>query len=105
MERRFECPIDVRLEVVWAAGSLNGVGALRNLSRSGAWIDDVSTQPPMGATIRIIVLDMEEERDVVFVDGKVVRSTLSGFAVEFHPASSHKIGRFLDRLVESDSLG
>ncbi len=106
MERRFEGRIETRFEVVWVAGRLDGQGSLRTLSRSGAWIDDVSVQPPPGARVRIVILDAEEEgEDLELVDAEVVRRTSSGFAVEFHPASSHKIGRFLDRLVESDSLG
>ena len=106
MERRFEGRIETPFEVVWVSGRLDGEGSLRNLSRSGAWIDDLSAQPPMAAMIRIIVLEMEEEgRDPMLVEGEVARRTSWGFAVEFHPASSHKIGRFLDRLAEADPLG
>ncbi len=106
MERRFEGRIETRFEVVWVAGRLEGEGRLRNLARSSAWVDDVSVQPPPGARIRITILDPAEEgEDLELFHADVVRRTSSGFAVEFHPASSHKIGRLLDRLVESDRLG
>ena len=105
MERRSQGRIETRFEVVWAAGSLDGEGALRTLSRSGAWVDDASVQPPMGARVRIVILDLEEEeRDPVLVDGVVARRTAAGFAVELDPACSSKIGHLLDRLVESEPL-
>ena len=106
MERRVVDRIETRFEVVWAAGSLDGEGVLRNLSRSAAWIDEVSVQPPLGARIRVVILDLEEEeRDPVLVDGVVVRRGSVGFAVELDPLSSSEVGRLLDRLAESDPLG
>ena len=99
MERRSEARIETTFEVVWEAGSLDGVGILRNLSRSGAWIADLSVQPHIDVRIRIAIL--EEERAPVVVNGVVVRRTSAGFAVELDPASSSGIGRLLDRLVES----
>ena len=95
--------IETRVEVVWAAASLDGEGVLRNLSRSGAWIDEVSVQPPLDARIRVVILDMEEEeREPVLVNGVVVRRSSTGFAVEFDPATSSGIGFLLERLAESD---
>ncbi len=103
MERRYEVRIETRFEAVWAAGSLYGVGVLRNLSGSGAWIDEVSAQPPMGARIRIVI--PEEERDPLVVEGEVVRRTTLGFSVGIQPANSDAVRRLLARLAESDSLG
>ncbi len=103
MEGRYEVRIETRFEAVWAAGSLYGVGVLRNLSGSGAWIDEVSAQPPMGARIRIVIL--EEERDSLVVDGVVVRRTTLGFSVGIQPANSDAVRLLLDRLTEADPLG
>ena len=41
-ERRYEVRIASRFEAVWAAGSLDGVGVLRNLSGEGAWWSEAS---------------------------------------------------------------
>ena len=102
-ERRYEVRIETRFEVVWSAGRLEGVGVLRNLSRSGAWIDEVSVQPPMYARIRIVIL--EDPRDPLVVEGVVVRRTTSGFSVGIYPASSDAVRLLLDRLAESDPPG
>ena len=104
VERRSEDRTETRFEVVWAVGTLDGEGALRNLSRSGAWIEAVSVPLLTGARIRVVILDREEEeRDPVLVDGAVVRRTSAGFAVRFDPASSTEIGRLLDRLSATRS--
>ena len=107
MERRSQARIETRFEVVWSAGSLDGQGSLRILSLSGAWIDDASTQPLLGARVRIVVLDLvEEARDPLVADGVVVRRSSEGFAIEFHAASSPEIKRLLDRIAEeADPLG
>ena len=106
MERRSQGRIETSFEVVWAAGSLDGMGVLRNLTLWSAWIDEVSVPPPMRARIRVVILDVEEEeQDPALVDGDVVRRTSTGFAVALDPASSPEIERLLDRLAESDSLG
>ncbi len=89
MERRHE-RIETRFEVVWVAGSLDGVGVVRNLSRSGAWIDAMRVPPQTGARIQIGIL--EEERDATVARGEVVRRSSLGFAVQFHPASSSEVG-------------
>ena len=100
MERRSAERIETGIEVSWAAGTLGGEGALRNVSRSGAWIDTAGVPPPTGETVRIaILLDREEEeREAVHVDGVVARRTPAGFAVEFDSARSSQFGRLLDRL-------
>ncbi len=102
-ERRDEVRIETRFEVAWSAGRLEGVGVLRNLSGSGAWIDEVSVQPPMGARIRIVIL--EDDRDPLVVEGVVVRRTTSGFAVGIQPPNSDAVRLLLDRLAESDPPG
>ena len=105
MERRIEVRIETRFEIVWAAGSLDGVGVLRNLTLWSAWIDEVTVPPPVGARIRVVILDVEEEeRDPVLVNGDVIRRTSTGFAVALDPASSPEIERLLDRLPEADPL-
>ena len=98
--RRFE-RIKTRFEVVWAAGSVDGVGILRNLSRGGAWIDAMRVRPPSGARIQVSIL--EEERDATVAGGDVVRRSSLGFAVEFHPDSSSEVGRLMDRLAGADA--
>ena len=106
MERRYGRRIEARFEVVWATDSLNGEGVLRNLSRSGAWIDEVSVPPSVGARIRAAMLDVkEEEREPVFLEGAVLRRTSAGFAVELDPSSAAMVERLLDRLVESEPFG
>ena len=102
-ERRYEVRIETRFEVVWSAGRLEGVGVLRNLSRLGAWIDEVSVQPPMGARIRIVIL--EDPRDPLVVEGEVVRRTTSGFSIGIQPPNSYAVRLLLDRLAESDPSG
>ena len=99
MERRFK----VRIETIWSAGRLDGVGVVRDLSRSGAWIDAMRFPPPTGARIQVGIL--EEERDATIARGEVVRRSSLGFAVQFYPASSSEVGRLLDRLVEANPLG
>ncbi len=95
-EHRYEVRIETRFEVVWSKGRLEGVGVLRNLSRSGAWIDEVSVQPPVGARIRIVIL--EDPRDPLVVDGVVVRGTTLGFGVGIQPPNSDAVRLLLDRL-------
>ncbi len=102
MERRFE-RTETRFEVVWAADGLDGVGVLRNLSRSGAWIDAMRVRPPVGAKIQVAIL--EEEWDATVAEGEVVHRSSLGFAVEFHPASFSEVERLVDRLVEPARLG
>ena len=103
MERRLERRIETRLEASWAARSLDGVGVLRNLSGSGAWIDEVSAQPPMGARIRIVI--PEEERDPLVVEGEVVRRTTLGFSVGIQPADSDAVRLLLARLADPEPSG
>ncbi len=102
MERRHE-RIETRFEVVWVAGSLDGVGVVRNLSRSGAWIDAMRVRPPSGARIQVGIL--EEERDSTVAEGDVVRRSALGFAVEFLPDRAAEVGRLVDRLMEVDPPG
>ena len=98
MERRLERRIETRFEVVWAAGSLDGVGVLRNLSIWSAWIDEVTVPPPIGVGVRLVIVDKEqEEREPVLVNGGVIRRTSTGFAVALDLADSPEIGRLLDR--------
>ncbi len=99
-ERRDEVRIETRFEVPWSAGSLDGVGVLRSLSRGGAWIDTMRVRPPTGTRIQVGIL--EEERDATVANGEVVRRSSLGFAVHFHSASSSEVGRLLDRLAEAD---
>ena len=97
--------LETRFEGVWAAGSLDGVGALRSLSRSGAWIDAAKVLPPMGARVRVVILDLEDERDSVLVDGEIVRRTASGSAIKLDPSSSSLVELLLDRIAEADPTG
>ena len=95
--------LETRFEGVWATGSLDGVGVLRDLSRSGTWIDATKVRPPIGARVRLVILDLEEERDPVLVKGVVVRSRRSlGFAVAFHAASSLEVGLRLPGMTSAD---
>ncbi len=106
VERRSQDRTETRFEVVWATDSLNGEGVLRNLSRLGTWIDEVSVPPSVGARIRAVILDVkEEEREPVFLEGAVLRTTSTGFAVELDPSSSAVVELLLDRTAKSDSLG
>ena len=103
MERRSDDRVEVKLQVVWAARGVGGVGILRNLSRSGAWIDGVRARPGLGANVRVII--MEEHRDGTLVEGAAVRRTSSGFAVELNSGSSIEVECLLDRLAKDGSLG
>ena len=103
MERRSDERLDTRFEVVWVAGSLEGEGSLRNLSRSGAWIGDVGVPPAMGAKVRAVILDMEEEeQEPVLLEGVVVRTADEGFALEFHLARRCDIASLLKRIAKAD---
>ena len=103
-ERRYEVRIETRFEAVWSGGRLWSAGILRNLSPLGAFIDEVSIQPPIGAKVWLLVVD-EKQEDPLVVDGVVVRRTTSGFSVGIHPANSDAIRLLLDRLAESDPPG
>ena len=104
MERRASERFETRFEVVWEAGSLEGVGVLRNLSRAGAWIDDLSVQPHADERIRIAI--QEEGRHPVAVSGVVVRRTSEGFAVELDTSAFSVVGLLLDRFfAESGPVG
>ena len=91
--------LETRFEVVWAAGSLDGVGFIRNASRSGVWIAGVGAKPDIGSRIRVVIVEVEEERDPVLLDGEVVRRTSSGFAVKLDPAASASVEFLLGHLA------
>ena len=99
MERRSVDRIETSFEVVWAVGSLDGVGFIRNVSRSGVWIAGAGATPAIGARIRVVMVEVEEERDPVLVGGEVVRRSSSGFAVRFEPRCSPTVWLLLDRLA------
>ncbi len=99
MERRSQVRSEVRFDAVWAAGSLDGVGVLGTLSRMGAWIDCESAQPPVGARIRIAII--EEEQEPMVVDGAVVRRTSSGFALDLDAAYAAGVGAVLAQIEEA----
>ena len=102
MEHRPAPRVKARLEVVWSAHGLDGVGILRNLSRSGVWIDRVRVQPAVGEEIRVVIL--EGDRDRTFVEGGVVRRNSSGFAVHFD-SETREVGLLVDRLEAAARLG
>ena len=98
MQQRSEDRIETRLEAVWVAGRLDGEGTVRNLSRSGAWIDTTRVRPPIGTEVRVVILDPKEEPDPMLMNGVVVRGSSMGFAVEFHATHFSEIECLVDRL-------
>ncbi len=103
-EERYEVRVETSFECVWSGGRLCGAGILRNLSPSGALIDEVSIQPPIGAKVWLLVVD-EKQVDPLVVDGVMVRRTTLGFAVGIQPPNSDAVRLLLDRLAESDPPG
>ncbi len=102
-ERRYEVRIETRFEAIRGPDCFYGVGVLRNLSRSGAWVDDANFQPPMGGRVRIALSEVGAKP--VLLDGDVVRRTSSGFAVELDPATFSVVGLLLDRLAAAGPHG
>ena len=103
-ERDYEVRVETSFDCVWSGGRLCGAGILRNLSLSGAWIDEVSIQPPIGAKVWLLAVDEEQEAPLV-LEGVVVRRTTLGFAVGIQPPNSDAVRLLLDRLAESDPPG
>ena len=71
----------IEFEVVYNSGREEGTGVLVDISNSGALFEDTSLQPKLGTEVQLNVLLYGEDGSVPLL-GKVVRHTLTGFAIE-----------------------
>jgi len=81
MEKRSSLRFKTRFDSLYSTGAAEGAATLVDLSYSGARLDEVSILPELGTDVRLYVfvqpvLPFE-------LEGKVVRHTENGFAIEY----------------------
>src|SRR5215469_973416 len=82
-ERRWDSRVLARLEASYSSGREDGSGILANISYSGAFLTQTSSQPRIGSHVRVHVVRSKPFE----VAGKVVRHVKGGFAIEFADVS------------------
>ena len=81
MDRRRSLRFTARFDTLISADSVEGAGVLTEISYSGARIDEVSTQPPVGTKVSLYVFIQPVAP--FELHGHVARITESGFAVMY----------------------
>lgn len=71
----------IDFETVYSAGREEGVGVLVDISTTGALIEDATLQPKLGSHVHLHLL-LYGDQGPVQMHGKVIRHTLSGFALQ-----------------------
>ncbi len=72
----------VDFSVLYRTGLQQSEATLTNISLTGARLESSVTIPPVGAIV-VIKLKPSRQDEPIPVNGRVVRYTASGFAVEF----------------------
>jgi hypothetical protein len=84
-ERRAEPRFEVELWVRWQLGTYSGTAVVRDMSASGARVEEVGFGPQRGDVV-VLTLRFYESALPVRIEGTVMRHTeAGGFAVQFHP--------------------
>ena len=99
--RRRDNRVPISLKAYYSFDRVDGVGALADVSYSGALIEDISTRPPeIGKSI---VLCVYLKSPVVYtkvtpfeLSGVVVRLSSTGFAIEYEDNHDPVVRRMLD---------
>jgi hypothetical protein len=99
-EKRRGFRVSIRLEVIGTSGRFEVVGALVNISYSGALIEDTSMQPEIGTTV-VLYVYLNPPGDFKAVSpfrltGNVVRHSSTGFAMEFENTFDPDVRRMVD---------
>lgn len=85
--------IKTRFETLVAAGPAHGAGLLADISYSGALLEKTSLQPEIGTEVCLFVF--LQPINPLELNGRVVRHTEDGFAVEYKTEDS-EIRRLVD---------
>lgn len=80
-ERRSETRFELRVPAKYLADDCRGKGTVENISRSGAWLDEVSKSPPAGTRLSLELRFFDG--GAITLSARVVREADNGFAVQF----------------------
>ena len=98
--RRRHNRIPIRLEGFYAAGRVEGVGVLANISYSGALIEDTVMRPEIGTLVVLYVYlqppSAFEAATPFELSGHVVRHSSAGFAIEYDDNLNPDVRRMVD---------
>ena len=72
----------IEFEVLYSAARREGSGTLKDLSPTGALVEDASFQPDVGEPVRAHLFPYADTRPVALI-GEVTRHTKRGFAIVF----------------------
>lgn len=93
MDKRKDTRFKTRFDALYSSGRSEGSGSLKDISYSGACLENVSLWPSLGTQVRLYVF-VQPVQPFELV-GHVVRRTESGFAIEYDIADS-EIQRLVD---------
>ncbi len=98
--RRHKKRIPTSLKTYYSFDRVEGVGALADVSYSGALIEGISTQPEIGTLIALSVYlksPLGSGKVTLFeLSGVVVRLSSTGFAIEYEDNHEPDARRMLD---------
>ena len=98
--RQRDYRIAIRLQVFYSFGRVDGVGALTNISYSGALIEGISMRPEIGKRV-VLYLYLEppsafEAATPFELAGHVVRHSSDGIAIEYDDNLDSDVRRMVD---------
>lgn len=106
VEKRRGARFPTALNAHYSSGPEEGIGVLSDISYSGALIEGSSVQPSVGSRVRIYVftepVDPIAPASPYELVGRVVRHSLSGFAIEYEE-SDPEVDELVDKAAASSN--
>lgn len=78
----------------FSSGRIEGTGSLRDLSASGACLDEATSRLKKD-TLVTLTLELQEDGFTINIAGRVARQTKTGFAIEFYLEPDPSVEQFM----------